>query len=373
VRILFCSPCELDRRRGAAATLLNLADSLRAIGCDCTVAGPSEVGSFLEASAPDYDVVDCDFRLLPEARDALPAEALVVARVQLLLHHYALGPAPRPGHDPVEWLRCLNDRRRKRQMLPGHERRLRAADSIVVLNRRDLDALRTLGLHQPVHVLRNGLGHERRETLHVVDPSPPTEPRVAFIGNLGPRKGSVDLPRIFSDIAVAVPDTTFVLLGAGPQASPGRLRLSFPRRVLERLEVVPVYEPEALGPLLAGCSVGVVPSYAEGFGLGVVEMLAASIPVVAYDAPGPADILPGRLLVPVGDRRALARRVVALLLDGERLAAERAGARRLAEPYDWDAIASETLSAYERDLTSRTPRERPDRAREALPAPRPRA
>jgi glycosyltransferase involved in cell wall biosynthesis len=384
MRVLYCSPCVLDRRRGAAATLLNLAESLRDTGCDCTVIGPQELGAsgddytaslraFLEASAGDYDVVDCDFRHVPADRAALPARPLVVARVQLLLHQYVLGPTPRPGRDAIEWLRCLNDRRRKRLQLPDHERRLRAADSVVVLNSRDRQMLRSLGLEQPVHVVPNGIGLERRDALGRADAGAPAAPRVAFIGNLGPRKGSLDLPRIFADVAAAVPDVTFLLLGGGPQADAGRIRKSFPKQVVDRLEIVRFFEPEALGPLLADCSVGVFPSYAEGFGLGVVEMLAASVPVFAYDAAGPADILPERLLVPVGDRRELARRVASLLLDRERLATERLAARLLVAPYDWDRIAHESLAVYERgrEVTGRTPRARPDRAREALRAPLP--
>ena len=52
------------------------------------------------------------------------------------------------------------------------------------------------------------------------------------------------------------------------------------------------------------CTVGAFPSYVEGFGLAVLEQLAAGLPTVAYNLPGPRDILKSTLpdlLVPCGD------------------------------------------------------------------------
>ena len=54
------------------------------------------------------------------------------------------------------------------------------------------------------------------------------------------------------------------------------------------------------------------PSRVESFGYGVLEMLAAAVPVVAYDAPGPHVLLPPEYRVQVGAVRELADRVVDL-------------------------------------------------------------
>lgn len=58
------------------------------------------------------------------------------------------------------------------------------------------------------------------------------------------------------------------------------------------------------------------PSFAEGFGLAIVEQLALGIPVVAFDIPGPSDILKpieNSLIVPVGDINAMIERLNSLL------------------------------------------------------------
>ena len=85
------------------------------------------------------------------------------------------------------------------------------------------------------------------------------------------------------------------------------MRRYFPRRLWPRLEIYPRYDPNELPALLAGVSIGVFPSRVESFGYGVLEMLASSIPVIAFDAPGPNVMLTPEFLVPLGDTTTLAR------------------------------------------------------------------
>ena len=65
------------------------------------------------------------------------------------------------------------------------------------------------------------------------------------------------------------------------------------------------------------------PSRVESFGYGVLEMLAAAVPVIAYDAPGPHVMLPPEYRVPVGAAGDMADRVCDLLTDPDRLRAAR--------------------------------------------------
>ena len=53
----------------------------------------------------------------------------------------------------------------------------------------------------------------------------------------------------------------------------------------------PTFEEADLPSLLADCAVALFPSYVEGFGLAVLEQLAAGLPTIAYDVPGPRQIL----------------------------------------------------------------------------------
>jgi glycosyltransferase involved in cell wall biosynthesis len=79
-------------------------------------------------------------------------------------------------------------------------------------------------------------------------------------------------------------------------------------------------------------------------------MLAAGVPVVAYDAPGPPEMLPPDRLVPPGDVEQMARKVVELLRDRVRLEQARRDARLAAKRFDWLDIARRTVDEYERRL-----------------------
>jgi len=73
--------------------------------------------------------------------------------------------------------------------------------------------------------------------------------------------------------------------------------------------------------LMRGAQLTVLSSRHEPFGRVVVESLAVGTPVVAFDSPGPAQILGEdfpELLVPPGDTHALADRIVGLLTDDAR-------------------------------------------------------
>src|SRR5690606_32306308 len=93
--------------------------------------------------------------------------------------------------------------------------------------------------------------------------------------------------------------------------------------------------------------VGAFPSYHEGFMLAVLELLAAALPVVAYDAHGASDALPPERLVPRGDADALADALAALLSDPDGLAEARRAARASALTYRWPAVAEQTEAFYE--------------------------
>jgi glycosyltransferase involved in cell wall biosynthesis len=159
---------------------------------------------------------------------------------------------------------------------------------------------------------------------------------VVFIGRLDPVKRIPDLLRAIErlrDLPVRLS-----IYGEGEQrdelaALVGRLGLG--ERVTLR-GTVPA--PRAL----ADADLLVLPSEAEGFGLVLIEAMAAGVPIVATAAPGIRDVVePERtaLMVPVGETAALAGAIA-------RAAGDSALRRRLAgtaaavvkERYVWDRV-----------------------------------
>jgi glycosyltransferase involved in cell wall biosynthesis len=125
------------------------------------------------------------------------------------------------------------------------------------------------------------------------------------------------------------------------------------------LSVVEHFASEDLPGLLASTTVGVFPSYVEGFGFAVLEKLAAGIPVVAYDAPGPREMLngaPWRALTPPGDLNAFSDAVNSVLnAPGNRYAEMSSQARQIAHGFRWPSIAEQTLTLYKNRLDSLRP------------------
>jgi glycosyltransferase involved in cell wall biosynthesis len=133
-------------------------------------------------------------------------------------------------------------------------------------------------------------------------------------------KGHAELLEVFEVLAARHPDVVLVMVGDGlgfdwladeVEAHPARDRI---RLTGARLDV-----PN----FLAMADVFVHASSTEAFGLVVLEAMAASLPVVAFDLPAYDDfVVPGKTaeLVPKGDIGALTEAVSALLEDPYRAA-----------------------------------------------------
>ncbi|MFM6472484.1 MAG: glycosyltransferase family 4 protein, partial [Dolichospermum sp.] len=99
-----------------------------------------------------------------------------------------------------------------------------------------------------------------------------------------------------------VPNAKFLFLGTGVSLQKVLQDLNLP--ACDWINIIPQYNSEELPMLLSGATVGAFPSYIEGFGFAVLEKLASGLPTIAYDVPGPREILKlldGSLLTPVGD------------------------------------------------------------------------
>jgi glycosyltransferase involved in cell wall biosynthesis len=100
----------------------------------------------------------------------------------------------------------------------------------------------------------------------------------------------------------------------------------------------------------------VLPSPKEGWGITNVEAAASGTPAIASDSPGLRESVQHGVtgyLVPHGETRALANRL--LELAGDPAAVERLGkaARQFAEGLSWESAARATLTHIERTIAER--------------------
>ena len=179
---------------------------------------------------------------------------------------------------------------------------------------------------------------------------PPGTPVVLSVRRLVPRMGIDVLLESWKQVVSGRPDALLVVVGEGPL-----------RRSLEQTAhtlgisgsvcFTGSVEEDDLVDWYRAADVAVVPSLElEGYGLVVLEALACGTPVVGTDVLGLREALAPLghgLVVPAGDRHALAERVRAGLAGNDRFPS-RTRCREAAEERSWDRVASRTVEIYDR-------------------------
>jgi glycosyltransferase involved in cell wall biosynthesis len=303
--------------------------------------------------ASDYDVVDAQQGNLPVKKHDLGFGGLLVARSVGLVPLYQENmrgerrrwPDAYHGTRRGRVLRAVGNRWDLRDAL----RTYAEADLINVANEDERTWLEDHSASRGKSVvLPYGLSEARLQEFSERAFEPDARlgaPEISFIGHWSLRKGAEDWPAILARIHAVKPSVRLRLLGTG-----GGVKGLPPMRT----EIISSYPIEELPSLLAPATVGVLPSYVEGFPFAVLEQLAAGIPVVAYDTPGARETLrelDPSLLVPAGDTSRLADRVLEVLaMDVEAYAPLSAASRALAGRYAWGRIARDTADVYQERL-----------------------
>jgi glycosyltransferase involved in cell wall biosynthesis len=363
MRILLISDTHLSKELGASKVVMELADELTSIGWDCHLSslpeliqkgyvssdrGSADLRSYLREHASAYDVVDYGHSHLPYLRSEFPATTLFVARSVLLVHHFddiSIPNYPTWKARVYSLIFNLRNRVRFKKTLARTNITVAQADLVNVPNDDDRDTLIRHGISgNKIVVLPYGLSQARWSIFDSMSTALPPAPMVAFVGTFDGRKGAADFPKIVRLIAKKNPGVRFRLLGT--YKSSEEVLARFPNSLRPRIEVIAKYASDDLPNLLASCSVGIFPSYIEGFGFGVLEMLAAGLPVIAYNVPGPPMMLTERYLVNRGDTLAMSNRVTDLLKSDSDLIAARAWAKKVTKQFLWSNIARETSDVY---------------------------
>lgn len=172
---------------------------------------------------------------------------------------------------------------------------------------------------------------------------------LCFVGMWSVRKGSRDWPDIVRAVWNSIPGALFAFLGTVTDEETVLRDLGLSPR--ESIRCVTSYDPRELPQLLGSCTVGLFPSYIEGLPHSVIEQLAAGIPTIAYDVPGPRHIFAGpasaRFLVPAGDTKAMAARAIEVLRMNENdYATLSTKCRQIADQFRWEQIAANTAREY---------------------------
>jgi glycosyltransferase involved in cell wall biosynthesis len=173
-------------------------------------------------------------------------------------------------------------------------------------------------------------------------------PYVLFVGLLEPKKNLPVLLRAVARLRVeGTWGTTRLALAGAPGWGPLDLGAEAARLGLD--DVVRLLGPVPDGDLpalYAEATAFVLPSLWEGFGLPVLEAMAAGTPVVAARRGALPEIADGAALLVEPEVAPLAAALASVLADGGLRERLRAAGLARAEAFSWERVARETLAVY---------------------------
>ncbi len=160
--------------------------------------------------------------------------------------------------------------------------------------------------------------------------------------------------RALAVLADRHPRLRYTMIGEGPERT-ALEGLAARLGVSDRVDFLGQLPPEEAIERARRCTLFVMPSTDEAFGVAYIEAMAGGVPAIGCRGePGPEEIAAagdGFVLVPPGDIERLTQRIDELLSDPHRLreAGQRARAT-VAAHFTWERCGEETLAAYERAL-----------------------
>lgn len=377
LRILLVVNLNWDARLGAVRVFMELADAWRTAGHAVETFSLSDAfpgksvspaifairqalfgykaAGFVRKNAGRFDVIDALIGSLHASKEKLQFSGLLVARSVGLYRLY-----DRFEQDArVRWPRSEGKiLGRILYTLVGWWSRRTSdaavlhADLINVPNKEEAACLRDeVNRDLAVTVQPYGLNQPRREALAASAAAPAKRlamKKVCFLGMWALRKGSRDWAQLVRYVWNKVPETRFCFLGTMVEQHTVFSDLALQSSA--KIECVAEYSQEDLPALLAECAAGAFPSYVEGFGIAVLEQLAAGIPTVAFDVAGPRDILGpelSRLLIPAGNVDKFAETLIDILeCDPSAYQQLASQCRERARSFTWTAIAQDTAEVY---------------------------
>lgn len=198
-------------------------------------------------------------------------------------------------------------------------------------------------------VIRNGIDLTELQSSGMAEPGEATSPFILSIASHDEWKGLDVLIRAVASLRDRGERVRLVLVGDGPMR-PQLERLAQTLAVAQQVEFLGYQARSAVARLLQDCTLFVLPSRAESFGLTVVEALACGKPVIATAVGGIPEIIEDDthgILVEPDDVGGLAAAIQRMLADpGLRERLGRTGRLRVEDAFRWERMGEGYERAY---------------------------
>ena len=229
-------------------------------------------------------------------------------------------------------------------MYDSHLEPARLCDAVAVVSGTDRRFWTALGCR--AHYVQNPVRHAASAPV----PTPPRSRRtLLWLGRPMEPKMPEEALYIMAELLPRVPDARLVMAGGHGAESGKLLQLTKALGISSSVTFIP--EQADVEPLYAESGIHLLTSQAESFCLVLAEAKARGIPTVMYDIPY-LELLHNRRgvsVLPYGDRRGMADRIAALMLDEELYARQSEQARESLLPFNDEAVF-QTWNAIFSDL-----------------------
>lgn len=311
---------------------------------------PEKLREYILKHADEYDVIEFESIYLPYNLKKTNGPILVARSVLLDLHFRKITVPRFRGWRSLAGLLLKAKMRRARieSKIEQSLTTMRFADYVNVPNPDDKKILTEYGIaSEKIIVQPYGLFQERLNQLKNYPRQSQTFAKIAFVGTFDNRKGAVEFPDIVREIFKTNEKAQFKFLGVSgmfPDAESIKRHLRACDD--ERIQIVAKYNPDDLPALLGDCSIGIFPSHLESFGFGVLEMMAAGLPVAGYDSPGINMLIPKELQAPRGDVQALTDLVKKLINDSAFYSECKEKAERVVQQFVYEYQTNHSIVTY---------------------------
>ena len=199
-----------------------------------------------------------------------------------------------------------------------------------------------------VTVIYNAMQEEEEGTLPASVMSL-TRPRIVSVGRLVPWKGMPGLIDAMTTVQDEFPDAMLLIAGDGPDRD-ALERFSHARLKKGGLLLGPLSHPDTLA-LIRDADIFVLNSTYEGLSHLLIEALALGKPIIATSVGGNPELIEdgkNGLLIPVGDRTALAEAIVHLLKNPNHQNLLAKAAKESSKRFSTSAMAESTVATLTR-------------------------
>ncbi len=179
---------------------------------------------------------------------------------------------------------------------------------------------------------------------------PPDNQTLVCVGRLCPQKGQVQLPAVVAALKDEFPDLKIILVGDGESRAEIEAEIE-KHGLADRFEIKGWMANTDVRKEIAGARAFLLPSFAEGLPVVIMEALALKRPVISTYIAGIPELLDEGCgwIVPAGDKDALvgAMRAALNASPSELLALGAEGRRRIERSHDVDKEAAKLHSLFE--------------------------